>query len=95
MTAVRADGPIAQTIKPPTIATTLNIDDASAGAVYCSSAFSAPIATTASEIAGRNGIMIRTSFAHSSAFSGEKPVATSAHDRLREEHRRRSRSAPR
>ncbi len=44
--------------------------------MYFSSAFSAPIATTASEIAGRNGIMIRTSFAHSSAFSGEKPVAT-------------------
>ena len=58
------------------MATRLNIDDASAGAVYFSSALSAPIATTASEIAGRNGIMIRTSRAQSSAFSGEKPVAT-------------------
>ena len=58
------------------MATRLNIEEASAGAVYFSSAFSAPIATTASEIVGRNGIMMRTSVAQSSAFSGEKPVAT-------------------
>ena len=56
--------------------TRLNIDEASAGAVYFSSAFSDPIATTASEIAGRNGIMIRTSRAQSAAFSGENPLAT-------------------
>ena len=54
----------------------MNIDDASAGAVNFPSAFSAPIAATASEIAGRNGIMIWTSVAHSAAFSGENPVAT-------------------
>ena len=61
---------------PPMIATRLNIDDASAGAVYRSSALSAPIATAASEITGRNGIMIRISVAVSSALAGENPVAT-------------------
>ena len=34
------------------------------------------MATTASEIVGRNGSMMRTSVAQSAAFSGEKPVAT-------------------
>ena len=54
----------------------MNIDEASAGAVYFSSAFRAPIATTASEMAGRNGIMMRTRWAHSAVFSGENPAAT-------------------
>src|SRR5205809_3471757 len=77
ITAARGDGPTSHTVTPPAIATRLNIDDARPGAVYFSSALSAPIATTASEIAGKNGIMIWTSVAHSAAFSGEKPVATS------------------
>ena len=46
---------------PTTIATTLNIAGASAGDLYRSWALSMPIATTASEITGRNGIMIRIS----------------------------------
>ena len=76
ITPACGDAPTAHTIAPPMIATTLNIDEARAGAVYRSSAFSAPIATTATEIAGKNGIMMRTSSAVSAAFSGENPVAT-------------------
>src|SRR6185503_1400665 len=45
MTAIRDDGAMKYTAIPPAIATRLNIDDASAGVVYFSSALSAPIAT--------------------------------------------------
>ena len=75
MTAVRDDGAMKYTTTPPAMATRLNIDDESAGAVYRSSALSAPMATTASDTVGRNGSMMRTSVAHSAAFSGENPVA--------------------